>query len=174
MGPKADRKATTNAKHWCEFCRTFVYNNKISRDKHDNSDWHRDNVQKFIDRQQREEVQKQRLLGKFTAATGVKLGKMATVTSTPKASFYNQVVEGNKKEEPIDLVTMQRKRTISQVDDLPTVEEIQAQTATVGTWTSTSDQKKPIVTPLQLGPVKSGKGKLSISLLPKNDEKPLI
>lgn len=63
---------------WCEYCRIFVYNNRINRDKHDSSPQHQANFKKKIETLRREEEQKNRSLPSQTASNS---------TSSTK-SFY--------------------------------------------------------------------------------------
>ncbi|KAI8331947.1 hypothetical protein BC941DRAFT_438030 [Chlamydoabsidia padenii] len=35
-------------KHWCKYCKTYVYNNKPSIDKHESGTFHKNNVERFL------------------------------------------------------------------------------------------------------------------------------
>lgn len=51
-------KANEDTRIWCEYCRIFVYNNRINRDKHDNSPQHQTNFKKRVEVLRREEDEK--------------------------------------------------------------------------------------------------------------------
>ncbi|KAI9187793.1 hypothetical protein H9P43_002184 [Blastocladiella emersonii ATCC 22665] len=38
----------SNAKHWCKYCKTFITDNKISRDHHETKSSHKRNMERFI------------------------------------------------------------------------------------------------------------------------------
>ena len=67
------REWKTNFKHWCKYCKMFVYDNKLvrddddfffkkkvffqSREGHDNNDKHKENVKRYIDDVQKRGLQ---------------------------------------------------------------------------------------------------------------------
>lgn len=55
-------KGNEDTRIWCEYCRIFVYNNRINRDKHDTSPQHQANFKKKVETLRREEEQKKRSL----------------------------------------------------------------------------------------------------------------
>lgn len=66
---KTGFKGNENTRIWCEYCRTFVYNNRINRDKHDSSPQHQANFKKKVETLRREEEQKKRSLPSQPAST---------------------------------------------------------------------------------------------------------
>lgn len=48
-------KKNEDTRIWCEYCRIFVYNNRINRDKHDDSPQHKENFKKKVDTLRKEE-----------------------------------------------------------------------------------------------------------------------
>lgn len=54
-------KANEDTRIWCEYCRIFVYNNRINREKHDSSPQHQANFKKKVETIRREEEEKKRL-----------------------------------------------------------------------------------------------------------------
>src|SRR3990167_6708338 len=69
-------KTEETTRIWCEYCRVFVFNNRISRDKHDQSPQHKENIKKKVNALRREEQEKAKLLPKV-------------VKSSVEGSFYN-------------------------------------------------------------------------------------
>ncbi len=54
-------KVLEETRYWCEYCRIFVYNNRINREKHDYSPQHQANFKKKIDLIRREEKEREKL-----------------------------------------------------------------------------------------------------------------
>lgn len=54
-------KANEDTRIWCEYCRIFVYNNRINREKHNSSPQHQANFKKKVENIRREEEEKKRL-----------------------------------------------------------------------------------------------------------------
>ena len=69
-------KVYEETRYWCEYCRIFVYNNRINREKHDNSPQHQANFKKRVDAIRREEKEREKLFPK------------PVVPSAKQASFY--------------------------------------------------------------------------------------
>ncbi|KAJ2487138.1 hypothetical protein IWW37_005364 [Coemansia sp. RSA 2050] len=44
-----------NNKYWCNYCRIFVYDNKVTRNLHDSGAKHKENVQRFLRQIQKDE-----------------------------------------------------------------------------------------------------------------------
>lgn len=63
---------------WCEYCRIFVYNNRINRDKHDNSPQHKSNFNKKVETLRKEEEESQKIV------------KYGTVIGKSGKSFYQE------------------------------------------------------------------------------------
>jgi hypothetical protein len=55
MKEKSSYKSNEDTRIWCEYCRIFVYNNRINREKHDNSPQHKANFKKKIELLRKEE-----------------------------------------------------------------------------------------------------------------------
>ena len=70
-------KANEDTRIWCEYCRIFVYNNRINREKHDNSPQHQANFKKKVETIRREEEEKK------------KLQNVLETKPTASKSFYN-------------------------------------------------------------------------------------
>lgn len=63
---KTSFKANEDTRIWCEYCRIFVFNNRINREKHDNSPQHQANFKKNVETLRREELEKKKILGNLT------------------------------------------------------------------------------------------------------------
>ena len=59
-------KANEDTRIWCEYCRVFVFNNRINREKHDNSPQHQANFKKKVETLRREELEKKKILGSLS------------------------------------------------------------------------------------------------------------
>lgn len=55
-------KKNEDTRIWCEYCRIFVYNNRINREKHDSSPQHQANFKKKVEMLRKEEEQASKLL----------------------------------------------------------------------------------------------------------------
>lgn len=71
-------KTYEETRYWCEYCRIFVYNNRINREKHESSPQHQANFKKKVDAIRREEKEREKLFPKKTEPI-----------STKPESFYN-------------------------------------------------------------------------------------
>jgi hypothetical protein len=92
---KGVQGAAGNAQHWCTFCRTYVYNNKVSMRKHEENLSHKNAVKKFIETKSKEAEEQAALKREFAQRTGVFLGTSkpsSSVTesskSAPNSSYY--------------------------------------------------------------------------------------
>lgn len=101
MDPKAKYRAT-NAKHWCQYCRTFVPNNDLVKRRHDASSQHQEALKRFVGKIQKEERDKERLLREYTNKSGIILQETQKEQSTT-SSFYKQpaVTKGSKGPVPL-------------------------------------------------------------------------
>lgn len=101
----------TNAKHWCEYCRVFVFNSDLAKKKHDASPQHKDAMKRFVGRIEREERDKARLLAK----AGIPLaderdGSVNKNNQQQTASFYtNRKPEGK----PLSLLSVRAPTSIA-------------------------------------------------------------
>lgn len=73
-----------DTRYWCEYCRIFVYNNRINREKHEASPQHTANFKKRVETLRREEQELQR--NKAVFGGNVKGSEGANANS----SFYNK------------------------------------------------------------------------------------
>ena len=67
----------TDTRIWCEYCRIFVYNNRINREKHDSSPQHQANFKKKVETLRREDEQQKKILS-----------SQSTSTASANKSFY--------------------------------------------------------------------------------------
>lgn len=85
-------KANEDTRIWCEYCRIFVYNNRINREKHDNSPQHQSNFKKKVETIRKEEQQKKRLQN-----------DLFQIPSSGNKSFYS---ESPQNQQPLNLLNM--------------------------------------------------------------------
>lgn len=78
---------------WCEYCRIFVYNNRINREKHQNSPQHQANFKKKVETIRREEEQQKRLQN-----------DVVKKPSTNSKSFYS--ASNPQSQQPLNLLNM--------------------------------------------------------------------
>lgn len=71
---------------WCEYCRVFVYNNRINREKHDNSPQHQANFKKKVDILRKEEEQRKKLQGYSDNTTCAASTKSFYQSTSPSSS----------------------------------------------------------------------------------------
>jgi hypothetical protein len=77
MKPHTGYKKTEDTRIWCEYCKIFVYNNRINREKHDKSPQHQANSKKKIEQLRKEESQAK------------KDSSLSDTSSSSKSFYYN-------------------------------------------------------------------------------------
>ena len=84
---------------WCEYCRVFVYNNRINREKHDNSPQHQANFKKKVEHLRREEEARKRLHLD---------DKEPSSAATKSLSFYNTApkISGITATKPVNILNL--------------------------------------------------------------------
>ena len=85
---KKSFKGNEDTRIWCEYCRIFVYNNRINREKHDASPQHQANFKKKVETLRREEEEKKKLLP-----------RLADPVSTNKSFYQSTTLTVNKNSE---------------------------------------------------------------------------
>jgi hypothetical protein len=95
-------KANEDTRIWCEYCRIFVYNNRINREKHDSSPQHQANFKKKVESIRREEEEKKRLQK-----------DLVTKPATTK-SFYNSgnsSASSSSQNQPTNILSLKSSST---------------------------------------------------------------
>ena len=93
---KKSFKGNEDTRIWCEYCRIFVYNNRINREKHDASPQHQANFKKKVETLRREEEEKKKLLP-----------RLADPVSTNKSFYQSTILTVNKNpKSPVDNLSM--------------------------------------------------------------------
>ena len=122
MERRVHKGMSSNAQHWCKYCRTYVYNNKVSMKKHEESIPHKTAVKRFIETASKEVDEQAALKREFSQRTGITLGSVASKGSQESEksvkSFYASVpaVKAVKTKE-----TIKDKKTVPRPapDSLP-------------------------------------------------------
>lgn len=78
-----------NARHFCTFCRIYIYNNRISIDKHNSSPAHLSFVRKHVLKIKRDEKVKEGLLKEFQKRSGISVVSSSERNGKEGASFYD-------------------------------------------------------------------------------------
>lgn len=98
----------SNAKHWCSYCKVFIMNNEQSKKRHEASTQHKDAIKRYVDRLEKMDREKRKLLDEFSQASGVNLAaKPAGTTGAPAASsFYKQTPSAPVGAVPVPLLSV--------------------------------------------------------------------
>ena len=93
-------KQFEETRYWCEYCRIFVYNNRINREKHDSSPQHQANFKKKVETLRKEEREREKMNPK-------------PVQSAKTESFYNKPVSAKvvKETAPVHLLNVKSQST---------------------------------------------------------------
>jgi hypothetical protein len=115
-------KANEDTRIWCEYCHIFVYNNRINRDKHNNSQQHQTNFKKRVETIRKEEEQQKRLQS-----------NIVTKPSASSKSFYgdSKASLNPQNQQNLNLLNMKsstgdRKKILglSSIETVPKVQKI--------------------------------------------------
>lgn len=101
---KTSFKTNEDTRIWCEYCRIFVYNNRINREKHDNSPQHQANFKKRVETIRREEEQQKKLQN-----------DLINKTATSSKSFYSDSKTSSsnpQNQRPLNLLSMKSSSTL--------------------------------------------------------------
>jgi hypothetical protein len=74
-------KVYEETRYWCEYCRIFIYNNRINREKHDKSPQHQANFKKRVENIRSEEKKREKLIPMTTTIASTKFNSVYTVSS---------------------------------------------------------------------------------------------
>lgn len=78
-----------NAKHFCTFCKIYIYNNRISIDKHNSSPAHLSFVRKHVLKIKTDEKVKDGLLRDFQKRSGISVVSSSERNGKEGVSFYD-------------------------------------------------------------------------------------
>lgn len=94
-------KSNEDTRIWCEYCRIFVYNNRINREKHDNSPQHQANFKKRVETIRREEEQQKRLQN-----------DLVTKPATGTKSFYLDSKTKTQTQQPLNVLSAKSSSSV--------------------------------------------------------------
>ncbi|KAI8851288.1 hypothetical protein BC829DRAFT_441483 [Chytridium lagenaria] len=146
----------SNKKYWCEYCKIFVVDNKISKQTHDTSAKHKEKIDQYLRAlhkneaiKQRENQKTQMLLKAIEKTAGAQYAKemaeklnvdmnapiMAPVNNVPKMPTYTNLraAAASSSSAP--------KRSISEISNVKKV----VPTTGLGEWEVTTEKLKPEV-----------------------------
>ena len=162
---RIDPKRPTNARNWCEHCRTFVYNNAISKANHEASPKHKERLQQTVQRIRNRAEQEERLLLEMERRSGVRI--LGDDKDKPVSSSYYHRQPGKGKEAPPLLGAPRKTTTASNIISNNTKE------AMPGEWQPVEQQvplkkqspaKAKVSSSAESSVARTGKEKISFSL----------
>lgn len=161
--PTTSFKANEDTRLWCEYCRIFVYNNRINREKHANSPQHQANFKKRVETIRMDEEQQKKLQHDLITKTE---------TGNGNKSFYSTSSSPQIQHQPLNLLSMKSSSALKlkkEILGLSPVDPVHPATGLKNANLLPSDDAK---TPLIVVDIKSTASELRNKM--KEDEKMVL
>ncbi|KAI8060691.1 hypothetical protein BC940DRAFT_311563 [Gongronella butleri] len=111
----------SQSKHWCKYCKKFVYNNKISIERHENGPMHKQNMQRHLSdiykrgKQEKKDAESvRRELQRIEKAAQLSMGQAATPEGGIPASITGASSSGSitSAPKPVDLKAAAKRAAV--------------------------------------------------------------